>query len=99
MDHSLTLDQSHILQFLHGCFGHFALLPARGEIRNFLDFKLRLVLFGSHLSVTSGNLGSGATRGASGRQTEKPKVWESLDLKMAATRNQRGKNPKSYYTV
>ena len=95
MDHSLTLDQSHILQFLHGCFGHFALLPARGEIRNFLNVKLGFVLFRSHLSVTSRNLGMWATRGANGKQTEQEKAWGSLDLKMAAAGYRQGKNPRS----
>ena len=99
LNHSLTLEQAYILQFLHGCFGHFALSPAHGEISNLLDIKLGLALLGSHLSITSSNLGSGATRGANGRWTEKVKAWGSSDLKMAAARNQMGKNPRSYCTV
>ena len=67
LNHSLTLEQLHILQFSHMHFRHFALSPARGEISNLLDIKFGLALLGSHLSVTSSNLGSGATRGASGR--------------------------------
>ena len=67
LNHSLTLEQPHSLQFLHSRFGHLALSPAHGEISNLLDIKLGLVLFGSHLNVTSSNLGLGATRGASGR--------------------------------
>jgi hypothetical protein len=81
LNHSLTLEQAYILQFLHSCFGHFALLPARGEIRNFLNIKLRLVFFGSHLSVMSGNFGSGATRVDSVRRTEKAKAWEKFGSK------------------
>ena len=79
LNHSLTLEQLYVFQFLHSHFRHFTLPPSRGKIRNFLDIKLGLVLLGSHLNVTSCNLGLG-----------------SLDLKMATTRNQRGKNPKSY---
>ena len=67
LNHSLTLKQLQILQFSHMHFRHFALSPARGEISNLLDIKLGLALLGSHLSITSSNLGSGATRGANGR--------------------------------
>ena len=66
LDHSLTLEKTHILQFLNSCFRHFALTPARGKISNCFIFNFGFVLFGSHLSVTSSNLGSGATRGAKG---------------------------------
>ena len=76
LNHSLTLKQLQILQFSHMHFRHFALSPARGEIRNFLNVKLGLVL------------SSGATRGANGKQTEQEKAWEILDLKMAAAGNQ-----------
>src|SRR6185312_4544281 len=29
LDHSLTLEKTHILQFLHCCLRHFALMPTR----------------------------------------------------------------------
>ena len=53
LDHSLTLEKTHILQFLYSCLRHFAFTPARGEIWNCFIFDLGLVLLGSHLSVTS----------------------------------------------
>ena len=64
LNHSLTLQQFQILQFLHDCFRHFTLVPARGKIGNFFLINLGLVFLGSYLSVTSYDLGSGATRGA-----------------------------------
>ena len=67
LDNGATLELLHVLQFLHGRIRHFTFPPSRGKIRNFLDIKLGLVLLGSHLSVTSKNLCSGATRGANGR--------------------------------
>ena len=56
LNHSLTLEKPHSLQFLYSCFGHFALAPARGEISNFFIIDLGLALLGSHLSVTSYDL-------------------------------------------
>ena len=56
LNHSLTLEKPHSLQFLYSCFGHFALAPARGEISNFFVIDLGLALLGSHLSVTSYDL-------------------------------------------
>jgi len=53
LDHSLTLEKTHILQFLYSCFRHFAFAPAGGKIRNRFIFDFGLVLLGSHLSVTS----------------------------------------------
>jgi len=56
LDHSLTLEKTHSLQFLNSFFGHFTLAPARGEISYFFIFDLGLALLGSHLSVTSYDL-------------------------------------------
>ena len=53
LDHSLTLQKIHSLQFLNNCFRHFTLAPARGEISNFFIFDFGFVLLWSHLSVTS----------------------------------------------
>ena len=52
LDHSLTLEQTHILPFLYSCFRHFAFAPARGKIGNRFIFDFGLVLHGNHLSVT-----------------------------------------------
>ena len=84
LDYGLTLEKTHILQFLYSCLRHFALAPARGEICNCFIFDLGLVLLGSHLSVTS--LGSGATRGVNGCH----KHWENINLNLTAARSQRG---------
>ena len=64
LDHSLTLEKTHILQFLHSCLRHFTFAPARRKICNCFIFNLGLVFLGSHFNVTS--FGSGATRGANG---------------------------------
>ena len=53
LDHSLTLEKTHILQFLYSCLRQFALTPARRKICNCFIFNLGFVLLGSHLSVTS----------------------------------------------
>ena len=53
LDHSLTLEKTHIIHLLNTCFRHFALAPARGKISNCLTFNFGFVLLGSHLSVTS----------------------------------------------
>ena len=52
-----------------------------------------------HLSVTSKNLSSGAKRGANERQTEQGNTLRGLDLKMAAAKKRKGRNPKNYRTV
>jgi hypothetical protein len=64
LDYSLTLEKTHILQFLHNCLRHFTFAPARREICNCFILDLGLVLFGSHLCVTSS--GSRDMRGVSG---------------------------------
>ena len=99
LDNGATFEQLHVLQFLNGRIGHITFPPSRGKIRNFLDIKLGLVLLGSHLSVTSKNLSSGAKRGANERQTEQGNTLRSLDLKMAAAKKRKGRNPKNYRTV
>ena len=96
LNYSLTLKQTHSLQFLHSRFGYLALLPTCGKISNFLVVDLGLVHLGSHLSVTSYDLSSGATREANERRAGKETAWEVLDLPMTAAWNQRAKNPKSY---
>ena len=53
LDHSLTLEKTHSLQFLYNCFRHFAFALAYGKICNLFIFDFGLVLFGSHLSATS----------------------------------------------
>ena len=53
LDYSLTLEKTHILQFLYSCLRHFALAPARGEICNCFIFDLGFVLLGNHLRITS----------------------------------------------
>ena len=62
LDHGLSLEETHIFQFLHCWFRHFALASARWKIGNCFVFNFGLVFLGSHLKVTS--LRSGATRGA-----------------------------------
>jgi len=52
LDHSLTLEKTHILQLLYNCFRYFAFAPACGKIRNRFIFDFGLVLLGNHLSVT-----------------------------------------------
>ena len=86
LDHSLTLEKTHGLQFLYSCFGNFAFAPDRRKICNCFIFDPGLVLFGSHLSVTSS--GSGATRGVSGCH----KQLGSANLNLTAARNQEGKS-------
>ena len=56
LNHSLTLEKPHSLQFFYSCFGHFSLAPARGGISNLFIIDLGLTLLGSHLSVTSYDL-------------------------------------------
>ena len=53
LHHSLTLEKTHILQFLYSCFRHFAFAPARGKICNHFIFNFGRVLLGDHLSVMS----------------------------------------------
>ena len=86
LDYSLTLEKTHILQFLHSHLGYFTFAPARRKICNCFIFDPGLVLFGSHLSVTSS--GSGATRGVSGCH----KQLGSANLNLTAARNQEGKS-------
>ena len=90
LDYSLSLEKTHILQFLNGSFRHFAFALARGKIGNYFIFDFGLVLLGSHLSVTS--LGSGATRGVNGCH----KQLGSVNLNLTVARSQEDKNPRSY---
>ena len=90
---------SNVLRFLHSRFGHLALLPSRHKIRGFFNFKLGLEFLWGLLDVMSRILGSGAKRGAKETETEVGRGWRSSDLKMAAARNQKGKNPRSYRMV
>ena len=53
LDHSLTLEKTHSLQFLYSIFRHFAFAPARGKICNLFIFDFGFVPLGSHLNVTS----------------------------------------------
>ena len=77
LDYGLTLEKTHILQFLHSRLGYFTFAPARRKICNCFIFDLGLVLFGSHLSVTSSD--SGATRGVSGCQKPIGKCESEFD--------------------
>ena len=90
LDYGLTLEKTHILQFLHGCLGHFAFAPSRRKICNCFIFNLGFVLLGSHLNVTS--LGSGATRGVNGCYRQ----LGSVNLKMTVARSQEDESPRSY---
>ena len=93
LDHSLTLEKTHILQFLHCCLRYFALTPACWKIYNCFIFNLGLVFLGSHFNVMS--FGSGATRGANGCHRQ----LGSVNLNLTAARSQEDKNPRSYRTV
>ena len=90
---------SNVLRFLHSRFGHLALLPSHRKIRGFFNFKLGLEFLWGLLDVMSRILGSGAKRGANERQTELGNTLRSLDLKMAAAKKRKGRNPKNYRTV
>ena len=92
LDYSLTLEKTHILQFLHCRLRHFALTPARRKICNCFIFNLGLVLLGSHLNVTS--LGSGAMRGVNRWYGQ----LGTINLNLTAARSQEDKNPRSYCT-
>ena len=92
LDYSLILEKTHILQFLHNCLRHFTFAPARREICNCFILDLGLVLFGSHLCVTSSD--SGAMKGVSGCH----KQLENAILNLTAARSQDDKNPRSYCT-
>ena len=92
LDYSLTLEKTHILQFLHNCLRHFTFAPARREICNCFILDLGLVLFGSHLCVTSS--GSRDMRGLSGCH----KQLENANLNLTAARSEEDKNPRSYCT-
>ena len=92
LDYGLTLEKTHILQFLHCRLRHFALTPARRKICNYFIFNLGLVLLGSHLNVTS--LGSGTMRGVNGWHEQ----LGTVNLNLTAARYQEDKNPGSYRT-
>jgi len=92
LDHSLTLEKTHILQFLHSHSRHFALTPARWKICNCFIFNLGLVLLGIHLSVMS--LGSRDTRGVNGCHRQ----LENMNLNLTTAKSQKDKNPRSYRT-
>ena len=53
LNHSLTLEKPHSLQFFYSCFRHFSLALARGKIGNLFIFDFGFVPLGSHLNVTS----------------------------------------------
>ena len=53
LDYSLTLEKTHILQFLYSCLRHFAFAPARAKICSLFIFDFGFVPLGSHLNVTS----------------------------------------------
>ena len=90
LDHSLTLEKTHIFQFLHSCLGHFVLAPSRRKICICFIFNLGFVLLRSHLNVMS--LGSGATRGVNGCYRQ----LESVNLKVTTARSQEDESPRNY---
>ena len=53
LDHGLTLEKTHSLQFLYSYFKHFAFAPAHGKICSLFIFDFGFVPLGSHLNVTS----------------------------------------------
>ena len=72
LDHTLSLEETQIFQFLHRCFRYFAFALTCWHIGNCFLSNLGFVLLGSHLNVTS--LVLGATRGAMD-ETGNGHVW------------------------
>ena len=53
LDYTLSLEKTHIFQFLYSRFRHFASAPARGKIGNCFIIDFGFVLLWSHLKVMS----------------------------------------------
>ena len=81
LNYTLSLEKTHILQFLYNRFRHFASTPAYGKIGNSFIFDLGVVLLGSHLNVTSSS--SGATRGLNRCH----KHWINVNMNLTAARS------------